>query len=363
MSASRRLPFLIILCGTLFGSAVAPAQVAGALKPGPLVDYAPLAFQPKTWIEKGQSTMLLPWTGTEVVFLTTPGEYDGALMGQWVGRLDAGWRLYAELTGARPSLLKHLGGKVTIAAVPDFDYTCGAGCGFLGATGIELAMFYRWNYPALEKDPKNFPHYVFYEMGRNYFTFGDRHSCFGTGFAVFMRYVCMDKVDCHDDDRKTRETIERAEMLVAKSGLTFLRCFTFADGLDEKAPRLKDEAGRWVEPSDQPVTYASAMLKLRREHGGDEWTRRFFRALGEAPDGDPKTLEGARTQCWNWFLAASVAAREDLSPTFCDQWKLPLAPATRSALRSVNWRPPGLGLRELNARIQPEWQDSGGQPQ
>ena len=44
------------------------------------------------------------------------------------------------------------------------------------------------------------PHYVFYEMGRNYYTFGDRHSCFITGFAVFMRYVCMDALKCEDTD-------------------------------------------------------------------------------------------------------------------------------------------------------------------
>jgi hypothetical protein len=44
-------------------------------------------------------------------------------------------------------------------------------------------------------------------MGRNFYTFGDRHSCFTTGFAVFMRCVCMDTLGCHDDDRRTREVI------------------------------------------------------------------------------------------------------------------------------------------------------------
>jgi hypothetical protein len=65
-------------------------------------------------------------------------------------------------------------------------------------------------YPALQRDPLAIPHYVFYEMGRNFYTFGDRHSCFVTGFAVFMRYVCMDTLKFHDEDRRTRQTIEEA---------------------------------------------------------------------------------------------------------------------------------------------------------
>ena len=42
------------------------------------------------------------------------------------------------------------------------------------------------------------PHYYFYEMGRNFYTFGDRHSLFITGYAVFMRYACMDALKCED---------------------------------------------------------------------------------------------------------------------------------------------------------------------
>jgi len=64
-----------------------------SLKPGAPVDYASLAFQPETWKAKGQTTMLLPWAGSNIVFLTTPGAYDGQLMAQWVRALDGGWAL------------------------------------------------------------------------------------------------------------------------------------------------------------------------------------------------------------------------------------------------------------------------------
>ena len=183
-NAASGVILAILACG---GIQAAETTNLLALKPGELVDYAPLAFRPEVWKSKGQSTFLLPWSGSNIVFLTTPGDYDGRLMRQWVKRLDEGWALYADLTGAKPALGRQLNGHASIAAVPDFDYTCGAGCGYVGSSGIELAMFYRWNYPALRRNPEAIPHYVFYEMGRNFYTFGNRHSCFTTGFAVFMR--------------------------------------------------------------------------------------------------------------------------------------------------------------------------------
>lgn len=344
-----------VLSRTAFAADLPP------LKPGTPVDYAPLAFQPETWKAKGQSTMLLPWAGSNVVFLTTAGEYDARLLAGWVRALDGGWALYADLTGRRPELLKQLDGRATIAAVPDFDYTCGAGCGFVGASGIELAMFYRWNYPALQRDPKAIPHYVFYEMGRNFYTFGDRHSCFTTGFAVFMRYVCMDTLGCHDNDAHTREIIEGAEAHMKQADLPFLRTFTNADGLSEKEPRLKNAAGEPIQPSDQPVTYASAMLRLWREHGGNAWLRRFCRILRECPEAPAETREGALQQCWNWYLAASLAAQRDLSSVFVGDWRMPLTEEACKAVAAVDWRQPDLTpvmvdrrVRAITAKIFPE---------
>lgn len=327
----------------------------GFIKPGSLVDYERLAFQPKVWKEKQVSTMLLPWAGSNIVFLTTNGTYDRLLMTHWVRRLDQAWALYGGLTGRYPRRFKELDERVTIAAVPGFEFTCGAGCGYVGSSGIELAMFYRWNYPALQKDTNAIPHYVFYEMGRNVFTFGNRHSAFTTGFAVFMRYVCMDTLGCTDTDLRTRRTIEEIEPLIRAGSMPFLKTFTNADGLSEKEPRVKDNAGRPINPSDQPVTYASAMLRLRGEHGGNEWVRRFFHALAECPSATEKGRDGALAQSWNWFVAASVAARKDLAPVFIDDWRLPLAAETRKELSTLDW-PHETSAASIVKQIKPRWQ-------
>ena len=332
------------------------------LQPGAAIDYSKLAFQPKSWEQRGLGLQLVPWMGKHVIFLTTDDRLDRQRMALWVSRLDAGWQRYAELTGRRPQPLRQIGGKATIAAVPGADLTCGAGCGYVGATGIELAMFYDRNYPDLQTHPEAMPHYVFYEMGRNFYTFGDRHSCFTTGFAVFMRYVCMDSLKVTDLDAETRRVIESVEPLLATSDLSFLDLFTNV-GKNEKAGRIKDRNGKVVSPSDQPVCYASAMLRLRLEHGGDAWVKRFFHELAACPTSDPNTREGALNQSWYWLLSASVAAEKDLSPVFAGEWKLPLAEATRAALGAVDWQKHDLTVQEVSMEVTPEWIDSAEGPQ
>ncbi|MCX7403892.1 MAG: calcium-binding protein [Planctomycetia bacterium] len=290
----------------------------------------------------------------ENIFLTTNDTLDPRLMSRWVSRLDAGWNLYADLTGQTPTPLRQFEGKVTIAAVPTAELTCGVGCGYIGATGVELAMFYDHNYPALQTHPKAMPHYVFYEMGRNYYTFADRHSCFITGFAIFMRYVCMDTLQYEDTDAGTRQVIEGLEPLFSKSESTFLDIFSTI-GVGEKVSRIKAQNGQIIEPSDQPCCYASAMLRLRRENGGDDWLRRLYHALARCPEANPGTQEGAIHQGWYWLLCSSLAAHKDLSSVFAGEWKLPIDDDTRLALAKIDWNKKDLSLKELMEAVIPVW--------
>jgi hypothetical protein len=330
-----------------FISPVLRADETPPLAPGKPIDYASLAMQPESWKRRGLSLELTPWTGKNVVFLTTNARLDHGLMGAWVSRLDAGWRLYADLTGRLPRSFHQINGKASIAAVPAYEVTCGAGCGYVGLTGIELAMFYDHDYPELASHPKAMPHYVFYEMGRNFYTFGDRHSCFVTGFAVFMRYVCMDSLKCEDLDAGTRRTIEGVEPRFAVSGLSFLDLFTNTTWKNEKSHRIKDSQGNTITPSDQPVCYASAMLRLRRENGGDAWVKRFFRYLATCPEADPATEAGGLRQGLHWLICASLAAQKDLSPVFADEWHLPMTADQRSVMARTDWKQPGLTVASV----------------
>ncbi len=339
MKSNRKSRFVYILVLWFCGLSQAGEAI---IKPGIAVDYNQIVIYPKRWEELEVDKQLIPWSGEEVVFLTTKKDLDCEVMTLLLGRLDGAWRLYAELTGRRPGFFKQLNGKPTIIAVPNGRLTCGYGCGYVGATGVEVAGFYNKDYPLLKSQPDAMPHYYFYEMGRNFYTFGDRHSLFVTGFAVFMRYVCMDAFGFEDPDLNTRQTIEIAEQLYAKSDMGFLKAFTTLDGLDEKAHRLKNKEGKTIVPSDQPVLYASAMLKIRRVCGGDKWLKRFFRQLAGCPEIKPKSKDAAVRQSLNWLVSASCAANKDMSAIFVDHWRLPLVPETRRALSQITWADPNI---------------------
>lgn len=318
-----------------------------AIEPGEPIDYKPLAFFPKRWEEHGIDTRLYPWQGEQVVFLTPTKDLDGDVMQRFIERLDGGWKCYAEIIGRAPRNRRNLRGKAPIAAVPDGRLTCGVGCGMIGHVGIEVCAFSPHDYEMVAGNRDAFPHYYFYEMGRNYFVFGDRHSEFTTGFAVFMRYVCMDVLACDDPDADTRKTIEAAEALYADSPMPFLEAFTMQGGLGEKAPRLKDARGRAIHPSDQPVLFASAMLKLRRDCGGDDFLKRFYRELLTCPETRPVDAKSALRQALYWQVAASRAAERDLSPVFVDRWRLPLSQRTRDALAAIDWKKDGQSAGDI----------------
>ncbi len=331
------------------------AQAQQPLEPGAPINYAKVAFRPDEWAKQNLNPLLVPWTGQHTVFLVKDGDFDPTIMSRWVQRLDEGWQLYLSLTGRTPKLHKHLGGKPTIAAVQSSNLTCGVGCGFVGATGIELAKFHSQDWPNLLRDPDSMPHYAFYEMGRNFYTYGDRHSCFTTGFAVFMRYVCMDTLKCNDADSSTRRVIESVESQIPQSPLSFLQLFTNAGDLPEKAPRIHLQNASPLTPSDQPVVYASAMLRLHRELGGNDWLKNFFSLLAECPSSPHATTDGALSQSWYWYLCASLAAQRDLSPIFCDDWKLPLSSETRQQLKRFDWTKPGIRISDITKSISPRW--------
>src|SRR6185436_7063571 len=114
--------------------------------------------------------------------------------------------------------------------------------------------------------------------------------------------------------------------------------------------------GRALNPSDQPVTYASAMLRLYRENGGNDWLRGFFYALSQCPKASPKDRAGALQQSWNWYIASSLAAHKDLSPMFVKEWHLPLSATTREALAALDWKNSELTPAKLMENVKPAWE-------
>ncbi|MDM4015176.1 family 20 glycosylhydrolase [Roseiconus lacunae] len=299
------------------------------------VNFRKLAFYPDRWTASKVDFEMLAWEGQRVVLVTRKGDYDASELARFVERLDRAWEVYSDLIGTEPRQFKTFNGKPTICALPKPNLSCGLGCGYVGASGIEVAAFYSVDLPNFQKHPDCFQHYYFYEMGRNYFVFGDRHSLFTTGFAVFMRYVCMDELGCDDLDVRTRETIEACEEVYAKSNVGFYDAFTNL-GAGEKSNRLKDSQGNTIHPSDQPVMYATAMLKLRRDFG-DQWVTKFFHLMRKCDPAKATNIATSKTQVFNWLVCASAAAEKDLTFVFADRWRLPMSQRQRQLMKQVDW--------------------------
>ncbi|MFP4156775.1 MAG: DUF2341 domain-containing protein [Opitutales bacterium] len=141
---------------------------------------------------------LTPHEGSELVLLTADPDLDEVRIDQIIEKLEAGWDYYAQSTGQTPSLYYQYNGLPTIAEVPD-GTTCGAGCGFLGATGIELTQSAFTDLYEGVRDHNEYDQAAFYEMGRNFWFYGDElsyhspddPSVISTGYAVFMRFQAM----------------------------------------------------------------------------------------------------------------------------------------------------------------------------
>jgi hypothetical protein len=327
-------------------AAFAFAETMGQTIEPKVANYSQLAFYPERWKEAKVDFDLLAWEGDNIVFMTKQDEYDTTEMTAFVKRLDQAWLEYSDLIGQKPAPLRIHNGKPVICALPQADLSCGYGCGYVGATGIEASAFHSVDLPNFRKCPDSFQHYYFYEMGRNYFVFEDRHSLFTTGFAVFMRYVCMDRLKCKDLDDTTRHTIERCEQVYADSKIDFYEAFTNL-GVGEKSNRLKEADGRDIAPSDQPVMYATAMLMLRREYGGDDFVKRFYHALRRCESKPATDIPSAKTQVLNWLVCASSAAREDLTKVFADRWRMPMTDGQRQVMKEVDWSAEDLNVSKV----------------
>jgi len=181
---------LIALVALAFGATVTPAATT---------DYVSV---------QGDTYQLRPWDGENVSLLVPDVPVYTPTIRRILDGLDEAWETYeaiAQRTGRFPTYLPNysrLGGTTgTIAVVPR-GKTCGAGCGYLGATGIEIMEPY-WQilYDGVQNRDE-FDQVLFYEFGRNFWDYGSQRGNpkelgalppFVTGFAIANRFVSMEQ--------------------------------------------------------------------------------------------------------------------------------------------------------------------------
>jgi hypothetical protein len=178
----------LLLAAGILGIALAAAVEAAPVGPGAPVIYT--TFQ-------GQSLERFPWFGKYVVVLTADAGLDPRVMAALVSSVNRAYFTYRQFTGQIPVPLPStvLEGRAIVAEVPD-GATCGAGCAFLGLTGIELtSTFFAALYDGIRLR-EEYDQLVFYELGRNFWFFSPQLGAldpFVTGFAIANRFVSMER--------------------------------------------------------------------------------------------------------------------------------------------------------------------------
>lgn len=258
---------------------------------------------------------LVPWQGEKVVVLVQPGkERDESVMNRLVATLDRAYQYYATTAGREPATQNSLNGRVEIAEVTS---TCGAGCGYLGATGVEIATpYFESLYDSIAKD-NLYSQIPFYELGRNFWFWGPQLAFkvpaddpVTTGYAVWMRFESMAAAQVNGSPFNgtpfavfQSEVADLARQYEANPSLTFAGTLA-----QNKSPGKYGGTDFW----------ASLMMQLAQRHGGQPFRTRFLQKASRLPAAT--TTAGAVS---NWVQAASFAACADLSAVFYTRWGFP----------------------------------------
>ena len=275
------------------------------------------------------------WQGQSVSILTpveSRGSYSTESLLQAVAGIDHGYDYYLEVTGRAPIEFgpTTINGRSTIALV---DRTCGAGCGYVGFTGIEIAPPFFDELLNAVATTDQFTILPFYELGRNFYHYGpqlqnDIYVDFGTGYSVAMQFLAIDDAGLQGAPFQGQSYVEFQALV--RSLIDFYEAnptITFEEAFNSQTI---DVNGRFLSGDN---FIASVLLRLDSEFG-DSFTSSFWREVELRPEA--LTNQDALD---NFFLAASAAAQVNLTVRFTDDWRWPIS--DRAIAEALEFGVPG----------------------
>jgi len=287
---------------------------------GLIFSFSLQAQTPQTYFTfQGDTTNLFKYEGVKTMLLAKSNDLDTAIMRKWTDVLDGAYNFYQSCTGREPDFLPntHINNKSTIASA---DPTCGGGCGYLGATGIELLdAYFDQSYTSILTENK-FEQIYFYEMGRNFWFYGNKLSYendpITTGYAVFMRFMSMkylgvDDYPSHIDF--VNQIRELRTTYLADPSLNWSNTLGVAQGIPGSAWSSAD-------------LFASFCFYLEETYGW-QWLQNVWQYAGQRPD--RVTTQDAVD---NFIIASSQAANTNLVSLF-QEWRWTVS---QSAIDYIN---------------------------
>jgi serralysin len=257
---------------------------------------------------------LRPFVGRNISLLLDPARVtERVVIDRVLSAVDRAWDWYRGYFGRAPNVSSTHAGKTTIAEVSG---TCGAACGLLGYTGIEISSE-TMSRLLIEANLDRYNQAVFYELGRNFWFFADQLSMgvFTTGFAHVHRFYSMEAaglVGAPWDDNLDFDgfrhaiLVELLDRYLADSSLTWQNTLA-TDKLPANSPAWMDGAH----------LAAAFFHRIRRDHGHAGY-RRFWQLMATAQKASTPKDAVAR-----FVQVARAATGEDYRSLFRDM-SLPL---------------------------------------
>lgn len=269
----------------------------------------------------GATLQLYAWEGRYTAILTSRNDLSRSVMANILRTADRIYMFYQNATGYTPPLEKEYNGKLTIAEVPE---TCGAGCGYLGITGIELQTYY---FEKLYNDVatnKTYDQPIFYEFGRNFWSLSpqlayqspDSPDAIITGFAVFMRFKAIEAT------KVPMSPYNGLPFKTFKQQVVNMIDLYLADPTQTWDNTLRLNRPQANNPYNLGATdlFASFLFRLERDYGGDAFIRRLWQAAAQRP-----AATSSQDAVDNFFLAACAAANRNLTTLFTIKWRWPIS--------------------------------------
>lgn len=235
------------------------------------------------------------------------------------GTMDGAYEYYKTCTGREPTPFAptYINNHTAIA---DATTTCGAGCGYLGFTGIEMQnVYFDANYNVINNN-NQVDHLGFYEFGRNFWFYGAKLDYKENGsfpiagaYAVFMSHMARDATGINPAPfaGMTYEQIVAQlrgliDIYLANPSLNWSNTLA----VDQGVPGTNTNAAG---------LFCSFMYRLRRDYGGENFIQNVWKQAGLRPNAT--TTQDAVD---NFFLASCAAANKNLTAVF-QSWRWPLS--------------------------------------
>lgn len=281
------------------------------------------------------------YEGKNIAFLTQDNYFNAPeyeRMRAIVSTFDKVYEWYEFYTGSKPTPWGPTlyNNKLTVAT--GVLTTCGAACGYVGFTGIEVQKTFWDNYYVNNLITLNnnlYDQVIFYEFGRNFWFLDDRFRNYQNppvgllfmdgAFAIFMRFITMEKVNVQGSTFVGSVTLP---FNIFKNAITGMMT-TYINGSYNFNNTFKIDRGVPSAIAPTGNTGASdlmaSLLFDLRDRFGDLWLNNIWKKIRLRPQAN--TIQEAAD---NFIISCAEAIQLNIIPLFENYYRWPVSPQAKT---------------------------------